>query len=998
MYSFKSIYSFVLYNSSMNNDSPLREIINYLPFLIWYKDTEGRFLVVNQEFIDASSEFSREAILGKTDLDLWPRELALKYRLDDDLVIKSKKAKLVEEHVEVNGIYTWFETFKIPVIVDNQVVGTIGFSRDITDRKVIEGSISTEKTFLKILLQNIPDLLWMKDMKGMYLSSNKRFQDFFNVKENEIIGKTDYDFLGKNLGDLFSLHDEDVLNSNSPLTSEKVITFDEGINREILETTQTVIENEDGDVIGVLGIGHDITERKNIENRLLIIDAYKDIIIQMSIKLINLPINQITQAVYDTLKVMAEFTSSDRAYIFEYDFEKNITNNTYEWCKEGISPQMDILQNLNLDDISDVVNTHLNGECVEIENVNELPDGSFKDFLKPKMIQSLLTLPLVLEGKTIGFVGFDRCRIKEKFTTQSRELLTLFAELLVNVKQRQISDNKLQLAGNVFEHAREGIMVVDQDVKIQEVNQSFSRITGYSKEEALGMNPNMLQSGLMGNNFYKAMWSALRKYKYWEGEIWNRKKNGELYIQLSTITAIDNVEGDTIEYIALFSDITEIKGHEDQLQKMAHYDALTGLPNRVLFNDRLQLAIETAKHDQKKVALLFIDLDRFKEINDSFGHNAGDEILKTVSQRLKNIIGEKDTVSRLGGDEFSIIVEGVDKAEDVSILAKKILNVLSQEIMLDDNTLYISTSIGISMFPGDGGSSQNLLKYADSAMYKAKDEGRNNFQYYNSSMTELAFERVVMEASLRIAIKEEELVVYYQPQIDGRTDVIIGMEALVRWNHPSLGLVSPGRFISLAESTGIIVKLDRIVMKTAMRQFSKWYESGLNPGTLAMNLSVKQLKEEDFIDNLKSLLKDTGCKPEWIELEVTEGQIMTNPEEAIKILKRISDLGITLAVDDFGTGYSSLAYLKKLPIDKLKIDQVFVKDLPDDEEDSAITKAVIALASSLNLRVLAEGVETKEQKEFLVNNGCNNIQGYFYFPPMSATEMEEVLKPKVQLF
>ena len=262
-------------------------------------------------------------------------------------------------------------------------------------------------------------------------------------------------------------------------------------------------------------------------------------------------------------------------------------------------------------------------------------------------------------------------------------------------------------------------------------------------------------------------------------------------------------------------------------------------------------------------------------------------------------------------------------------------------------------------------------------MYKAKDEGRNNFQYYNSSMTELAFERVVMEASLRIAIKEEELVVYYQPQIDGRTDVIIGMEALVRWNHPSLGLVSPGRFISLAESTGIIVKLDRIVMKTAMR---------------------KQLKEEDFIDNLKSLLKDTGCKPEWIELEVTEGQIMTNPEEAIKILKRISDLGITLAVDDFGTGYSSLAYLKKLPIDKLKIDQVFVKDLPDDEEDSAITKAVIALASSLNLRVLAEGVETKEQKEFLVNNGCNNIQGYFYFPPMSATEMEEVLKPKVQLF
>lgn len=987
-----------MYNLRMNNDNQLSSIIDYLPFIVWYKDTEGRFLAINKEFILASRESSKEAILGKTDLDIWSRSLAMKYRLDDDIVMKNREIKLIEEQLEVNGVVTWVETFKVPVIVKNEVVGTIGFARDITDRKVREDTITTEKSFLKILLQNIPDLLWMKDKEGVYLSCNKRFKDFFGVKENDIIGKTDYDFLGKNLGDLFSLHDEDALNNIKPFISEKVISFIEGEDNAILETTQTAIEDNDGNVIGILGIGHDITQRKNIEDRLLVKEQYKDILIDISIKLINLPIEEITQEIYNALKVMAEFTSSDRAYIFEYDFEKNITRNTYEWCKEGILPQINTMQNVNLNAIPDLVHTHLKGECVHIEDVNALPDGSFKDLLLPQMIQSLLTLPLVLNGKTVGFVGFDRCTVKEKFTKESRELLILFAELLVNVKQRELSEKKLQLASNVFEHAREGIMIVDKNIKIREVNQAFSRITGYDKEDAIGVNPSILQSGLLGKSFYQSMWKALDTHRYWEGEIWNRKKNGELYIQLSTITAIDNLEGNTIEYIALFSDITEIKGHEDQLQKMAHYDTLTGLPNRVLFNDRLQRAIETAKIDQKKVALLFIDLDRFKEINDSFGHNAGDEILKTVSKRLQKVIGEDGTISRLGGDEFSIILEEIEEVEEVSFIANKILNVLSQEIMLEDNALYISSSIGISMFPGDGGSSQNLLKYADSAMYKAKDEGRNNFQYYNTSMTELAFERVVMEASLRIALKEEEFVVYYQPQVDGRTDTIIGMEALVRWNHSSLGLVSPDRFISLAESTGIIVQLDRIVMKTAMRQLSQWYEKGLNPGVLAMNLSVKQLKEEDFIEKLKSLLEDTKCKPEWIELEVTEGQIMTNPEEAIKVLKGINNLGIKLAIDDFGTGYSSLAYLKKLPIDKLKIDQAFVRDLPDDEEDSAITKAVIALAQSLNLRVIAEGVETKEQRDFLVTNGCNNIQGYFYSPPMPAIEMEKVLQPKKKLF
>lgn len=336
-------------------------------------------------------------------------------------------------------------------------------------------------------------------------------------------------------------------------------------------------------------------------------------------------------------------------------------------------------------------------------------------------------------------------------------------------------------------------------------------------------------------------------------------------------------------------------------------------------------------------------------------------------------------------------------AQDASQIAKKILQALIKPMCIKDNVLYVSSSIGISIYPDDGESPQNLLKFADSAMYKAKAEGRNNFQYYNATMTKLALERVVMETSLRNAIEHQEFVVYYQPQVNGRTDKLIGMEALVRWQHPSLGLVPPDKFIPLAESTGLVVELDRFVMKTAMTELAKWYKAGLNPGILAMNLAVKQLKKADFIEMFVNLMQETGCKAEWLELEVTESQIMTNPEEAIKRLTQIGDLGVELAVDDFGTGYSSLAYLKKLPINKLKIDQAFVKDLPYDEEDAGISKAVIGLSKNLNLKVIAEGVETRKQKDFLVDNGCENIQGYYYSKPVPANELEILLRDGIKI-
>ncbi len=463
-------------------------------------------------------------------------------------------------------------------------------------------------------------------------------------------------------------------------------------------------------------------------------------------------------------------------------------------------------------------------------------------------------------------------------------------------------------------------------------------------------------------------------------------------------TSIKNPDG-TISKMEVIRNVTEKKNAEkslleqkEELRYQAHHDALTGLANRVLFNDRLEQGIKKAKRLENKLALLFIDLDHFKEINDSLGHQIGDEVLKETTQRLHSIIREEDSLARLGGDEFTIIIENIQKSQDASSFANKILKVLAKPLSIEGHTLYVSSSIGISIYPDDGESLHDLLKFADSAMYKAKDEGRNNFQFYSAEMTELAFERIVMETSLRQAIQNNEFLVYYQPQVDALEDKIIGMEALVRWNHPVMGILSPAKFIPLAESTGMIVDLDRLVMKEALRQFSSWKRAGFNPGVLAMNLAVPQLQSKDFVEIFEKLVQNVSCDYEDIELEVTESQIMKRQKEAIEVLNKLGTLGVSIAIDDFGTGYSSLSYLKKLPINKLKIDQSFVKDLPNSEEDVSISKAIIALAKSLNLRILAEGVELSEQKEFLLKNGCNIIQGYYYSKPVPSKEMEILLK------
>ena len=373
------------------------------------------------------------------------------------------------------------------------------------------------------------------------------------------------------------------------------------------------------------------------------------------------------------------------------------------------------------------------------------------------------------------------------------------------------------------------------------------------------------------------------------------------------------------------------------------------------------------------------------------GHLTGDKVLTEIAARLKSEIRSEDTLARLGGDEFTIIMQDINHGEEASFLAEKITKVASQPVDIDEQSLYVTTSIGISLYPDDGDNSEDLLMYADNAMYKAKEEGRNNYQFYSSEMTTLALSKVIMESSMRNALEKEEFRIYYQPQINGLTNQVIGMEALVRWEHPTIGLISPDKFIPLAEETGLIVEIDKWVMKTAMKQVSQWYEQGLYPGILALNLTMKLLERKDFSDIIKSLLEETQINTKWLEFEVTESQIMKNPENAISKLLEIGKMDINIAIDDFGTGYSSLSHLKQLPIDKLKLDRSFISDIPDDEDDMSITIAIISLAKNLNINVLAEGVETQEQKDFLIENGCIDIQGYLYSKPIPTDEMQKYL-------
>jgi diguanylate cyclase (GGDEF)-like protein/PAS domain S-box-containing protein len=560
-----------------------------------------------------------------------------------------------------------------------------------------------------------------------------------------------------------------------------------------------------------------------------------------------------------------------------------------------------------------------------------------------------------------------------------------------DITDRKKAQQQLMLASTVFENASEGILITDAKNTILSINKAFVDLMGYSPEEVIGQTPNLFQSGRYGRRFYQEMWTAINSNGSWQGEIWSRGKDGTQHPCLLNISVVYGQSADITHHVAVYTDLSHIKNTEQQLDYLVHHDPLTALPNRVLFQQLMEHALQKAKRNHAQFALLSLDLDHFKTVNDSLGQALGDQLLIEATERLKGLLRGTDAVSRTSGDEFNVLLDQIDHPQSADLLAQRMIESLALPFVLNGQNVYIGVSIGIAFYPLDGLDVVTLQRNADIALNQAKTQGRGKLCFFSPEMTVLAQQRLHLEAELRRAVAQDELVLYYQPQISLQTGRPDGMEALVRWQHPDRGMISPEEFIPMAEESGLIVLLGEWVLRKACRQISEWSKQGLRLPLIAVNVSAVQLSRGDFFDTVQTILRETAVLPEFLELEITESSVMSDLTDAAKTLAKLQALGLRLSIDDFGTGYSSLSYLQELAVDKLKIDISFVRGMTSDEGKAAIVQAVIALGHGLGLEVIAEGVETQAQLEALRLLQCDMIQGYLVSKPLPPEQVVEFI-------
>lgn len=617
-------------------------------------------------------------------------------------------------------------------------------------------------------------------------------------------------------------------------------------------------------------------------------------------------------------------------------------------------------------------------------DATSLPEDE-RSLLKAHDTLNIVIVPLMIDDNWWGSIIIERCAEEAPTTSQELGSLMAIGRTLGVAIDREQTGKHLKLAKIAFDSTTEGIMIVNPSGELIGINQGYSLITGYEEAEVLGTKPDVFRQRPRG------FFSALKRDGRWTGEIEAVRKNGQPYTEWMTVTAVRNHANVITNYVGVFADISDIKRSQQQLNALVNHDPLTGLPNRRLIQQLFTHALQRATRQQQQAAVLFIDLDRFKNINDSLGHIAGDQLLLGVAERIRESLRESDIVGRLGGDEFIVMLENLHSRADAAHKAEDILHALQRPFTLEQHDVFVGASIGIAMYPHDGNDVEGLIKAADLAMYQVKNNGKNQHAFYDAALSRDAVEHFQMETELRQALGKHQLTMFYQAQIDLTTGMIVGAEALIRWQHPTQGMIPPGKFIPLAEETGLILSIGEWALTQAVNQAHQWQQQHPEFKKIAINVSGMQIMKSQFADTVYGALINSDCDPAMIELEITESTLMQHTQHVVNTFNQLKQLGVSIAIDDFGTGYSSLSHLKSLPLDQIKIDRSFVKDLPADRDDAAITSAIYAMATQLGFTVVAEGVETEEQEQFLQRLGCQTAQGYLYAYPVSADAFAQLL-------
>ncbi|MCX2897703.1 EAL and GGDEF domain-containing protein [Pseudomonas mandelii] len=834
---------------------------------------------------------------------------------------------------------------------------------DITSRKLIELSLLEREGFWSDVVRTVPDHLYVQDVISQrMIFSNHHLGQTLGYNRTELHQMGDYFWeilLHPDDADFYhrSRQTQRQGGYSQLLQCQLRFRHRDGKWRRFEVREQALARDKQDQVTRIIGVAKDITEQieaseslRDSEQRYrMLAESISDVIFSTDSKM---SLNYVSPSVHAVL-------GFDVEWIFQNGWQSTIANPQQ---LTGIYSLMDrVSKALNKPDMLALLREQVQTQLFLFDCLRA--DG------RKVPIELRLVLVWDEQGAFEGVLGVGR-----------------------DISQQRRAEKDLRMAATVFEHSTSAILITDPAGYIVQANEAFSRVSGYAVEQVLDQLPNMLTVDEQQDAHLRYVLKQLNQHSTWEGEVWLKRRNGEHYPAWVGITAVLDDEGDLASYVCFFSDISERKASEQRIHRLAYYDALTHLPNRTLFQDRLHTALQSAERQKGWVVLMFLDLDRFKPINDSLGHAAGDRMLKEMATRLLGCVDDDDTVARMGGDEFTLLLQpraNREMALNRAIhVAEQILGSLVKPFVLEGREFFVTASIGIALSPQDGNELSQLMKNADTAMYHAKERGKNNFQFYQADMNASALERLELESDLRHALEQDEFVLYYQPQFSGDGKRLTGAEALLRWRHPRRGLVPPGDFIPVLEELGLVVDVGDWVISEACRQLKTWHQAKVRVPKVSVNISARQFSDGQLGTRIANILRDTGLPPACLELELTESILMREVSEAMQILDGLKNLGLSIAVDDFGTGYSSLNYLKQFPIDVLKIDRTFVDGLPSGEQDAQIARAIIAMAHSLNLAVIAEGVETQEQLDFLREHGCDEVQGYLFGRPMPASGFE----------